>query len=136
VSFNPKQPRVPAGSAGGGRWGAARDSKASSAQKDTRGTKVAGDFADLDPSRRRDYVKALSDDDLKKLTGVVYSSRTSDPSVVAMRLVVASEMGKRGLDVKDYGALGGGLSKKAPTKAQLKSRVAKRRTPARPRAKK
>lgn len=77
------------------------------------------------PRDRAKYLQGLSDSDLELLTQAVYGTRTSDPKVVAARVAVANEMGKRGLDVKKYGALGGGPSaphaapggKQAPRKA-------------------
>jgi hypothetical protein len=62
------------------------------------------------PGARSGAVQKLSDADLKKATQVLYSSRTSDPNVVASRIAVANEMTKRGFDIKHYGALGGGLA--------------------------
>jgi hypothetical protein len=126
VSFNPSQPRVPAGQGGGGRWGAARDSKAAAAQKDTRAQQLRSALDSKKPADRGSYVKSLSDEDLQKLTAMLYSSRTSDPTVVAQRIAVANEMAKRGFDIKKFGALGGG----SPAKAA----PAKRATPAQVRA--
>jgi hypothetical protein len=60
------------------------------------------------PADRSKYLQGLSDDDLELLTEAVYGTRTSDPDVVQARIAVAHEMGKRGLDIKKYGALGGG----------------------------
>lgn len=114
MTFDPSQPRVPAGESGGGRWGKPRDSKAAVAQRDVKGTKVADEFARLPREQQAAFLKALSSEDLQKLTRVVYSSRTSDPKVVQMRLAVAAEMGKRGFAIQDFGALGGGLPPKKP----------------------
>jgi hypothetical protein len=67
------------------------------------------------PGARSGAMQKMSDEDLKKATQILYSSKTSDPNVVAARLAVASEMSKRGFDIKHYGALGGGLAAAKPS---------------------
>lgn len=110
MTFNPSQYRVPAGQGGGGRWGSPRDSKAATAQKDVGAQRHAAAVAKLPKGKAQsDYVKKLSDGDLEKLTAILYSSRTSDPAIVHARILVANEMTKRGIDIKKFGALGGGL---------------------------
>ena len=123
MSFNPSEPRVPAGSPGGGRWGgggsggkanAPRNAAAGKAQANP---KAAQMYDKLNGSKSADerakYLQGLSDEDLELLTQAVYGTRTSDPKVVQARLAVAREMGKRGIDIKKYGALGGGSPSKA-----------------------
>lgn len=109
MSFNPSQYRVPKGAAGGGRWGAPRDASAAKAQKDVPAQHMYTQVMKTPQKKQGAYVKGLSDQQLEKLTSILYSSRTSDPAVVAARIAVANEMSKRGLDIKKYGALGGGV---------------------------
>jgi hypothetical protein len=109
VTFDPsKHPRVPAGGPGGGRWGAARDSKAADAQKNTTARKSADQIVGMNTSERGTLLKKMPDDQLKSLTAFLYASPTSDPDIVKARIAVANEMSRRGFDVKDYGALGNG----------------------------
>jgi hypothetical protein len=109
VTFDPsKHPRVPAGGPGGGRWGAARDSKAADAQKNTTARKSADQIVGMNTSERGTLLKKMPDDQLKSLTAFLYASPTSDPDIVKARIAVANEMSRRGFDIKDYGALGGG----------------------------
>lgn len=136
MTWNPKQPRVAAGSAGGGRWGSAgpaRNAQAAKAQQNPKAQKQYTEILSAKPDQRADYAKGLSTDDLKALTQILYSSRTSDPDVVHARLAVAAEMGKRGLDIKQYGALGGGLppAKTAALKKVAAQQVAKKAAPKR-----
>jgi hypothetical protein len=131
VSFNPSEPRVPAGVTAGGQWGTptkakkkttaarskaaaakpgtARNAAAAKVQQNPQAQKLYGQLLQAPPGQRAAYVKGLSTDDLKLLTQIVYSSRTSDPNVVNARIAVANEMTRRGVDIKQYGALGGGL---------------------------
>lgn len=160
--WNPSQQRAPAGSAGGGRfapgggsassksstkspkktagpkakpWGTARNAEAAKAQANPQAQKMFTDVTNLPPNQRGAYVKGLSDAQLQQLTAIAYSSATSDPSIVNARIWVANEMSRRGMDVKKYGALGGGASvrSKAPSAAAKKAAVvksAKKATPA------
>jgi hypothetical protein len=108
VTFDPSQPRVPSGGPGGGRWGAPRNAKAADAQKNTTARKSADQVLNMNTSERGALIKKLPDDQLKSLTAFLYASPTSDPDIVKARIAVANEMARRGFDVKDYGALGGG----------------------------
>jgi hypothetical protein len=108
VTFDPSQPRVPAGGPGGGRWGAPRNAKAADAQKDTTAHQNADQIIGMKASERGTLLKKMSDDQLKKLTEFLYASPTTDPDIVKARIAVANEMSRRGFDVKDYGALGSG----------------------------
>jgi hypothetical protein len=117
VSFNPSEPRVPKGSAGGGRWGgggsgskanAPRDAAAAKVQKNPKAAPLFNKAVSASPKDRAKYMQGLSDADLELLTEALYSARTSDPTIVQSRIAVANEMAKRGLDIKKYGALGGG----------------------------
>jgi hypothetical protein len=134
VSFNPNEPRVPSGQAGGGRWGgggsgskanAPRDAAAAKVQKNPKAARLFDKATGLPPKDRAKYMQGLSDADLELLTEALYSARTSDPTIVQSRIAVANEMGKRGLDIKKYGALGGGTAAKgAPRKVTPAQRAA------------
>lgn len=108
MTFDPSQPRVPAGGPGGGRWGAPRNAKAADAQKNVTARKTADQILDMKTSERGALLKKMPDDQLKSLTAFLYASATSDPDIVKARIAVANEMSRRGFDVKDYGALGSG----------------------------
>jgi hypothetical protein len=117
MSFNPKEARVPKGSAGGGRWGgggsgsetnAPRNAAAAAVQKNPKAAPLFDKATGLPPKDRAQYMQGLSDADLELLTQALYSAKTSDPTIVQSRIAVANEMSKRGLDIKKYGALGGG----------------------------
>jgi hypothetical protein len=123
MSFNPKEARVAKGSPGGGRWGggssgsaanAPRNAAAAKVQKNPKAAPLFDKATGLAPKDRAKYMQGLSDADLELLTEALYSARTSDPTIVQARIAVANEMGRRGLDIKKYGALGGG--KPAPRK--------------------
>jgi hypothetical protein len=117
--------RQPAGSASGGQFapGKARDANAAKAQKASGADKLYSDIVGNGGDAK--YIAALSDDDLKKATGILYSSKTSDPAVVKARIAVANEMSKRGFDIKQYGAGGGGSSStSAPKKSSSTKSVA------------
>lgn len=112
--------RTPKGQAGGGRFapGGARAGNAGKSghsyaqdQKDPHEQDMYNSAMSSTGAAQKKYLAGLNNQDLQGLTGIAYSSKTSDPKVVAMRIAVANEMAKRGFDVKDYGALGGGLRK-------------------------
>ncbi len=67
----------------------------------------------------------LGDDDLKSLTAVMYSFKTSNPRVVAARNALAAELRRRGFDERDHGSLVGG--KRAAAKAKGSSGTAAKR---------
>jgi hypothetical protein len=108
VTFDPSQPRVPAGGPGGGRWGAPRNAKAADAQKNTTARNTADQVVGMKTSERGTLLKKMPDDQLKSLTAFLYASPTSDPDIVKARIAVANEMSRRGFDIKDFGALGSG----------------------------
>lgn len=118
LSWDPSEhPRAAAGAAGGGQFvspGAARDQAAGEAQKDER----AKDLYRLMLAGKVD-VKKLNDADLQKLSRILYSFKTSDERVVKARVTTAGELSRRGMDVKKFGALGGG-SKSSTSKAPAK----------------
>jgi hypothetical protein len=94
--------------------GQARDANAAASQKVQGAQKLYSDIVANGGDKK--YLKGLSDGDLTKATRILYSEKTSDPKVVAARNAIAAEMARRGYDVKDYGAKGGGIDsdKKAP----------------------
>jgi 2'-5' RNA ligase len=104
--------RQPKGQPNGGQFapGPARDAAAAKVQADPAAQDLYSSIMGTAPGARAGAVQKLSDADLQKATQVLYSSRTSDPNVVASRIAVANEMTKRGFDIKHYGALGGGLA--------------------------
>ncbi|MDN5918678.1 MAG: hypothetical protein L0I76_26880, partial [Pseudonocardia sp.] len=114
-----------------GQWvpvGKARDEAGAKAQQDKGASKNYDELLHGSSSGQAKQLTAMNDDDLKKLTAFVYSSKSDDPAVVRGRMSVAAEMGKRGLDVKDYGALGGGIDKPKGLKASVTELSAERGT--------
>lgn len=140
-----KHPRGGKGSAAGGKFvpiGTARDSKAQKAQADTGSRHQYDKTIRATGNVRTADIKGLSDGKLQALTRTVYSFKTSDPKVVALRIAVANEMAKRGYDVKDFGALGGGINsdkgvtkpvKKMPVKKVPAKKAVKKAAPVKPR---
>lgn len=103
----------------GTKPGVARSAAATALQKNPAAQKL---YAQLMGTTGRDgYVGKLSTADLKLLTQIVYSSKTSDPNVVHARIAVANEMTRRGIPIQSYGALGGGIS---PGRAATVKKVA------------
>lgn len=123
--FNSKHPRAPAGAAGGGQFaplGAARSSDAAKAQQDPKAHAAYDALLKGDPGARAGMLKGMKDADLEALSRTAYSFKSSDPKVVAARIAIANELAKRGKDVKNFGALGGGPARKAaPAKAAPKA---------------
>lgn len=62
-----------------------------------------------------------SDDDLKSLTEIMYSFKTSNPRVVAARNALAAELRRRGFDERDHGSLVGGKRAARPSKGRTSS---------------
>lgn len=109
------QKRVPKGQTGGGRFapGAARSGTAGSTgktyaqlQADPQNRAMYSSLVGKGSAQQRQYLKGLNNTELQNLTGITYSSRTSNQSVVQARFAVAGELARRGLDRKAYGALG------------------------------
>lgn len=102
--------------------GTARNADAAKAQAADGAQGLYDQLMDTPAGKRGAYAKGLSDGDLEKAVGIAYSSKTSDANVVAARVALANEAARRGIDIRKYGALGGG--KAAPTKptpAQVKA---------------
>lgn len=91
--------------------GKARNQKAAKAQKDAPSKSLYNRVLSAGPKQAKVIVAELPDNDLKKLTEIIYSSDEIDPQVAAGRLVVKQEMKRRGLEVKDHGAPEGGKAK-------------------------
>lgn len=89
--------------------GPPRDAAAARAQQNTDAVKA---YANLLHGNTRAVapLDKMDTGDLEDLTRVAYSYKSTDPQVVALRIRLANELARRGLDVKDYGALGGGPS--------------------------
>lgn len=120
-----KHPRGDKGTPEGGRFvpvGAARDGNAAAAQKDKTAAANYEALMKATGPAQAAGLKKLSDADLQKLTAYAYSSKTSDPDVVRARVKVANEMARRGMDVKKYGAKGGGVTEKKRAAAKTKSK--------------
>lgn len=124
-----KHPRGQAGTPEGGRFvpvGAARDGAAATAQKDKNAAAAYRALMEATGAAQAAGLKKLSDAGLQQLTAYAYSSKTSDPDVVRARVKIANEMARRGMDVKKYGAKGGGITarKRAAAKTKPKARTA------------
>jgi len=127
MPFNPSQPRIPAGQGGGGRWGGGASGSKANAPRNAAAAKIQANPAartlfdkaiGLSPKDRAKFMHELPDADLKLLTQALYSARTSDHTIVQARFAVAHEMGKRGIDIKKFGALGGGLGARGHAEAK------------------
>jgi 2'-5' RNA ligase len=136
-----KHPRGQKGTSNGGRFvpvGKARDSAAAQAQKSKTGRTTYTHEIVASSQVQQARLKRLSDQQLAALTREAYSFKSSDSSVVRLRLAVAAEMAHRGYDVKDFGAQGGGINsdKKLPPAAARKTKTnsRKRRSAARSKA--
>lgn len=99
-----KRYKVPIGS----EIGTARNAKAAEAQKDTESTGRYEELVGSDPTAQAKAMRGLSDDQLQRLSRVAYSFRSSDQNVVRLRIGVANELRRRGMNVNDFGGLGGG----------------------------
>lgn len=98
--------------------GAARDGDAAKAQKDASAAKAYEALMRATGGDQAAGLTKLGDKELQALSRYAYSSKTSDPDVVRARVKVANEMAKRGMDVKAYGAKGGGVTAKKREKAK------------------
>ena len=129
--FDPaKHPRAPKGASNGGKFaaGPARDAAGAQAQKDTGAQSNAAatvDAADADAK-----LKALSDNDLQALSKYAYSFKSADPKVVALRIKIANQLSKRGMDVNNYGGQGKatGSAPKPATKKPATGKPATKKT--------
>lgn len=113
-----KRYKVPIGS----EIGSARNASAAEAQKDTESTGRYNELVGADRDAQARAMGGLSNDQLQRLSRVAYSFRSIDPNVVRLRIGVANELRRRGMDVNDFGGLGrGGGSGVAQSKRKSKA---------------
>lgn len=105
----------------GTELGQARDANAAKAQNNPRAKDQYDSLVNADPKNMRAMLDQLDTADLKSLTAMTYSFRSSNPKVVAARLALAAALRRNGLDVNDYGGLG---KSKAKTGAAAKVKTA------------
>lgn len=112
--FDPaKHPRGAKGNPNGGKFvpvGKARDQQAAQAQQSRSGRTTYGHEIVASKQVQSARLARLSDAQLQALSREAYSFKSSNPNVVKLRIAVANEMASRGFDVKDFGALGGGIN--------------------------
>lgn len=123
--FNSKHPRGSKGTPIGGRFvplGSARNQQAAKAQKAPGAKKEYRSALTATGAQRLGQLKKMTPQQLATLSRAAYSYKSSDPAVVKLRVAVANELARRGYDVKDFGALGGGINsdKKLPTQKAVK----------------
>lgn len=128
-AFNPTQhPRAAAGGATGGQFvplGQANSASSAAAQADPASQRGYRTAMTMKTADRNKYIKGLSDGDLEKLSRIAYSSTTSDPHIVALRVAVAKELAHRGIDVRGFGAHGTDLKIAKPKKPGTKAKAPK-----------
>jgi 8-oxo-dGTP pyrophosphatase MutT (NUDIX family) len=90
----------------GTQLGQARNANAAAAQGNARAKDQYETLMAANPADYRKMLDGLDDADLKSLTAITYSFRSSDKRVVAARIAIANAMHRRGLNVNDYGGLG------------------------------
>lgn len=104
----------------GAEIGTARNAKAAEAQKDSESTGRYRDLVGQDANAQAKAMAGLNNDQLQRLSMVAYSFPSSDPNVVRLRVGVANELHKRGMNVNDFGGLGGGSARPAGPRRALK----------------
>jgi hypothetical protein len=115
----------------GTELGQARDERGKEAQADPRSKELYDDFVNADPRQQRAMLDGLSAADLKSLSAITYSFRSSNPDVVRSRIAIAGALRRSGLDVNDFGGLGktatpksrGKATGRAPTKGKGKAKA-------------
>jgi hypothetical protein len=110
-----------------------RNQKAAEAQKDKESTGRYGELVGADQKAQSAAMRGLKDDQLQRLSRVAYSFKSSDPNVVRLRIGVANELARRGMNVNDFGGLGRGSAQPAgPVRAGRPApRPVRKATPAR-----
>lgn len=98
----------------GTELGQARDTRAQEAQDAPGAREAYAKLVGMNPREYRAHLDGLDDAELQKLSRVVYSSRSSNPTVVQARLAVAAALRRRGMDVNEHGGLGGSRSGAKP----------------------
>ena len=115
TSAGSKRYKVPIGA----EIGSARNAKAAEAQKDTESTGRYRDLVGQDQTAQAKAMAGLDPDQLKRLAAVAYSFRSSDPNVVRLRIGVANELRRRGLNINDFGGLGGNARSATPVSVKV-----------------
>lgn len=94
--------KVPIGS----EIGTARNASAAQAQRDTESTNRYRSLVGGDSKAQAAVLRKVHNGALQRLSRVAYSFKSSDPNVVRLRIAVANELRRRGMNVNDYGGLG------------------------------
>lgn len=94
--------KVPIGS----EIGTARNAEAAKAQRDTESTNRYRSLVGGSSQAQAATLRKVHNGALQRLARVAYSFKSSDPNVVKLRISVANEMRRRGMNVNDYGGLG------------------------------
>lgn len=84
-----------------------RDARGAQAQGDKQATDQYKGLVSQDSNQQSAAMKALNDDQLKRLSEVAFSFNSSDANVARLRAGVSIEMQRRSLDVNRHGGLGG-----------------------------
>jgi hypothetical protein len=95
----------------GAEIGSARNASAAEAQKDTESTGRYADLVGTDQAAQAEALGGLDNSQLQRLSQVAYSFKSSNPDVVRLRIGVANELRRRGMNVNDFGGLGGGSAR-------------------------
>lgn len=90
-----------------------RNAKAAEAQKDSESTDRYSELVGADQAAQAGAMRSLNDDQLQRLSRVAYSFKSANPEVVRLRVGVANELRRRGMNVNDFGGLGGGSTQTA-----------------------
>lgn len=94
--------KVPIGS----EIGTARNAESARWQKDKDSSNRYRSLVGTDQNAQRAALGKLVNGQLQRLARTAYSFKSSDPNVVRLRIGVANEMRRRGMNVNDYGGLG------------------------------
>lgn len=90
----------------GAEIGTARNAQAAKAQTDKRARNHYAGLVGADDRTKAAAFKWFDDDRLQKLARLTYSFKSADPRVVQLRVGIANEMRRRGMDVNNFGGLG------------------------------
>lgn len=114
----------------GAEIGTARNSSGAQAQKDTESTGRYQELVGGDRNAQSVAMRGLNDDQLQRLSRVAYSFKSSNPDVVRLRIGVANELARRGMNVNDFGGLGRGSAPRPRASAPRGKKVVRNSTPA------
>lgn len=96
-----------------------RDARGAKAQSDQESVGRYKSLVSGDSKAQAAAMQKLTPDQLARLSEVAFSFKSSDQNVVRLRVGVAAEMKRRGMDVNQHGGLGGrGASGPAPKGGQ------------------